>query len=343
MISIIVPIYNTEKYLPKCLDSLIGQSYRDIEIICVDDGSSDGSLKVLEAYREKDDRVVVISQENSGVSEARNNGIAKAQGDWLMFVDSDDWLEYDTCEQVIKCGEHDLVFFSYIREFKKTSASKQVLGNSATFYEKDSLDYLYERLIAPKGNELRYPDKLDSLSTLWGKLYRTAIIKNNGILMSSSHERGTLEDLLFNVQYFKYMHNAYYLPSYLYHYRKTRGDSIVYSYKPDLEDKWLSVYSEIERSFPIRKKQELTDALQRREALCLFGLGLNITFSKTGWNKECRMLSKILHSEWYTSAIKKLPLSAMPLHWRCFYTMAKWKQTWAVLLMLNVMNRIINR
>ena len=99
----------------------------------------------------------------------------------------------------------------------------------------------------------------------------------------------------------------------------------------------ISGYDEIS-SYPILKT-----ALQRRKALCLFGLGLNITFSKTGWNKECRMLSNILHSDWYFSAIKKLTLSAMPLHWRCFYTMAKWKQTWAVLLMLKVMNRIINR
>ena len=93
MISIIVPVYNAAPYLPQCLDSLVNQTYRDIEIICVNDGSTDNSLDILKAYAERDSRILVIHQENQGLSDARNKGLKNARGEWVMFVDSDDWID----------------------------------------------------------------------------------------------------------------------------------------------------------------------------------------------------------------------------------------------------------
>ena len=95
MISIIVPVYNVEAYLPQCLDSLINQTYQDLEIICVNDGSTDGSLEILQKYQSKDKRIKVVSQKNQGLSGARNTGISQATGEWIMFVDSDDYLLKD--------------------------------------------------------------------------------------------------------------------------------------------------------------------------------------------------------------------------------------------------------
>lgn len=91
-ISIILPVYNTEEYLPKCLDSLIFQTYDNLEIICVNDGSTDNSLKVLEDYSKKDSRIKIFSQENLGQSVARNYGLNVATGDYISFIDSDDWV-----------------------------------------------------------------------------------------------------------------------------------------------------------------------------------------------------------------------------------------------------------
>ena len=96
MISIIVPVYNTAPYLPQCLDSLVNQTYRDIEIICVNDGSTDNSPDILKAYAERDSRILVIHQENLGLSGARNKGLESARGEWVMFVDSDDWIGTDS-------------------------------------------------------------------------------------------------------------------------------------------------------------------------------------------------------------------------------------------------------
>ena len=92
-ISIIVPVYNVEKYLRRCLDSILAQTFTDFECICIDDGSSDGSGKILDEYAEKDFRFVVIHKDNGGVSSARNAGLDVARGEWLAFVDSDDWVE----------------------------------------------------------------------------------------------------------------------------------------------------------------------------------------------------------------------------------------------------------
>ena len=92
-ISIIVPCYNVEKYLPECLDSLLNQTFKYFEIICVNDGSNDSTLSILEKYSKKDSRIKIISQKNKGLSGARNTGIDAAKGDYIAFLDSDDWVD----------------------------------------------------------------------------------------------------------------------------------------------------------------------------------------------------------------------------------------------------------
>ena len=92
-VSVIIPVYNVEQYLSKCLDSVINQTFKNIEIICINDGSTDNSLKILNEYAMADKRIIVINQENSGVYAARNKGLQIANGKYISFVDSDDWIE----------------------------------------------------------------------------------------------------------------------------------------------------------------------------------------------------------------------------------------------------------
>ena len=117
-ISIIVPVYNAEKYLRECLDSLTAQTFSDIEILCINDGSTDSSLSILEEYAQKDGRIKVFSQENQGPSVARNLGLENAQGDYITFVDSDDWVSGEMCEKTYKKAvstNADAVLFSHYR------------------------------------------------------------------------------------------------------------------------------------------------------------------------------------------------------------------------------------
>ena len=102
MISIIVPVYKAEKYLSRCVDSILGQTYKDLEVILVDDGSPDGSGVLCDAYAAKDSRVRVIHKENGGVSTARNVGLDAAGGDYISFVDSDDYVDPDMYEKMVK-------------------------------------------------------------------------------------------------------------------------------------------------------------------------------------------------------------------------------------------------
>lgn len=343
MISLVVPVYNVESFLRQCLDSLVNQTYSDIEIICVNDGSTDGSLDILKQYAAKDARIKVVSQENQGLSEARNKGVDIAQGKWMMFVDSDDWLETDCCEKVMSvASDNDLLIFSYIREFKASSAFKNIFDEQPKVFSEKGMDWLYERLIAPNGEELRDPSKLDSLSTAWGKCYRSDIIKENCLTYVSTKEIGT-EDLLFNVEYFKYVNQAQYIPTPFYHYRKAILSTLSSLYKEQLDKKWTRLFERIKEVVAPLNRNELIEALERRKALCLFGLGLNIVFSRKGWRQEYKMLNDIVCSNWYSKAIAKLDTTPMPLHWKCFYGSARHKQTWAVILMLKAMNKIIRR
>ena len=127
LITVIIPVYNTEPYLRKCLDSVCGQTYGNLEIICVNDGSTDGSQAILEEYAARDSRVKALVQENAGQAVARNRALDAAQGEYVLFVDSDDWLDFDTCELCAQCmGEEiDVVFFSLCIEGLPDSPQKR--------------------------------------------------------------------------------------------------------------------------------------------------------------------------------------------------------------------------
>lgn len=128
-VSIIVPIYNVEKYLPACLDSLVGQTLREIEIICVDDGSPDNSAAIVQRYMEQDARIQLIRQENKGLSAARNTGLRYARGEYIYFMDSDDWLEsvaMEKCCQVAEEWNLDIVSFDAVSFVDEDYRGKEI-------------------------------------------------------------------------------------------------------------------------------------------------------------------------------------------------------------------------
>ena len=118
-LSIIVPVYNVENYLIRCLDSLVNQTLKEIEIICINDGSKDNSLNILEEYAKKDSRIIILNQENAGLSAARNAGMEIAKGEYIGFVDSDDWVDLDFFEKLYiaaKNNDCDIAVADFIRE-----------------------------------------------------------------------------------------------------------------------------------------------------------------------------------------------------------------------------------
>lgn len=340
-ISIIVPVYNVEAYLPQCLDSLIGQTYSNIEIILVDDGSADRSGAICDAYAEKDNRIKIIHQMNSGVSQARNCGLQNAIGNYILFVDGDDWTDINTCSVALNAQiEHDadVVMWTYLREYDGHTAKKDIFGSDKVF-EKDAAKGLQRRFIGLLGEELAHPENADAISPVWGKLYRREMIE--GIRFADLSEIGSCEDGLYNLAVFGRVEKAVYLDRPLYHYRKTNSASLTSVYNAKLFPRWQHLFDLMaayiaENDLP----EDYTEALNNRIALSLIGLGLNVAAAELPFRQKVAEISKILHTKRYSEAYKQLEYQYFPIHWKAFFICARLKWSLAVLLLCHAMDKL---
>ena len=169
-ISVIIPVYNVEKYLKRCLDSVINQTYKNLEIILIDDGSTDNSGKICDEYAEKDKRIIVVHKENNGVSEARNNGLDICTGGYIGFIDSDDWVAKNYFEillEKIRCNHSDISYCDYLRtdkyitytKFNKKIEIKEYHGNDILkiFLEKELVSAWAKLFKKEIFEDLRFP------------------------------------------------------------------------------------------------------------------------------------------------------------------------------------------
>lgn len=346
MISIIVPVYNVSAFLPQCIDSLINQTYRDIEIICVNDGSVDNSLEILNEYARKDKRICVLSRENRGISASRNEAIAHSKGEWILFVDSDDWIDTDTCFNALKSAESndaDVVFWSYVREFPSLSLPKYICNENRIWHDAPDCRRLHRRIVGPVGEELAFPDKLNAWGTLWGKLYRRSIIDEHRIKLIDTKEIGSAEDVLFNVAYFTWVRKVVYLHQCSYHYRRATGGSFTAFYKPDLQEKWNNLYSLINTHITYHELgPDFTEALNNRIVQGLIGLGLNELCGKNSASFKRKRIKSFLTNEKYRQAIADMPLDYFPLHWKLFFFCASHRLVWGVYILLLSIRKITN-
>lgn len=225
IISIIVPIYNAENSLEKTLNSIINQSYSKTEIILINDGSTDNSKEIIKKFAREDNRVKTIHKDNEGVSIARNIGIANANGDYIMFVDADDWLKNNAIEKLMQCAlmhKSDITICS-----ANVEIGTEIEKNS--FFKVNKGRIGKERAIAQLFSNKYYNDN-DSyidVGVPWGKLYKTEFIKDNDLKFDSRLRMN--EDNLFNLYSFFYANSIYYIddPLYYYdyeHYSSTRRD-----------------------------------------------------------------------------------------------------------------------
>lgn len=141
LFSIVIPVYNVESYLKECLDSVLGQTCGDFEAVCVNDGSTDGSLSILEDYAARDSRIRIISQPNGGLSAARNTGIDAAQGDYILFLDSDDWLESNTLQTLVDgLDSEDMLCFGGWRGDEVEQPTPAIFPTGWEYYNRCALD-----------------------------------------------------------------------------------------------------------------------------------------------------------------------------------------------------------
>lgn len=222
LVSIIVPIYNAEEYLPACLDSIINQDLKEIEIILIDDGSTDDSGKIADRYAARDSRIRVIHQENAHLSASRNAGMQWVKGEYTAFIDADDWIETDmfsSMYKVAKREDSDVVICSVTVEYTK---------DNTTYFEKVNLEYT-ER------NPMNFYSLFVELSQLhllnyaWNKLYRTQLLRDR---MLCFHVEAPFEDIAFNLQVLKEAKTISVMPDTYYHYIRRDVNTIITSFRP---------------------------------------------------------------------------------------------------------------
>lgn len=242
-VSVIVPVYNVERFLPECLDSILSQSLTELEIICVNDGSTDNSLQILEKYAKRDKRIVVISQKNGGISNARNNGMKLAHGKYIGFVDSDDFIERD-------------MFLTLYERAEQANADISVCNlslynqNSGEFSEYRNMQ-LYLFLKNKKGfNIEEQPEFIQNIAA-WDRIYKRSFIEQNHF---SFPEGLIYEDQLFTIQTLLYAKCIVVTPEKLYNYRKNAGGSITDREAKDEKYKqdFLKINFEVKKLFSVR-------------------------------------------------------------------------------------------
>ena len=217
-ISIIVPVYKVEKYLRRCLDSIVNQTFTDWECILVDDGSPDNSGKICDEYAEKDERFRVFHQKNAGVSAARNKGIDEARGEFVNFVDSDDWVDSSLLETTIEYAkDYEIVFWGNYNCLEDGNIVAHIPKESSCINNDEKENELYHL----KNNIERF----EYFGYTWNKMFRMSVIRNHSIKFI---EGLTLrEDELFTMEYCQYITSLKVISAPLYYYRYCMGLSNV--------------------------------------------------------------------------------------------------------------------
>lgn len=217
-ISVIVPVYNAELCIARCVDSLLAQTFTDFELLLIDDGSTDKSGELCDKYAKKDNRITVIHKSNSGAAAARNTGIKAAKGDYIGFADSDDYVLDNYLEKLIKTAENnsaDIVVCNYfsVTENGKPNKIKHGFKENTLLNRNDIEKVLYSNIFCNKNT--------DGYFSLWNKLFKYNLIKENNLLINGEMSFG--EDMLFVMDCLKHCKNIAFTENAGYYYEMTEG------------------------------------------------------------------------------------------------------------------------
>ncbi len=232
LVSVIVPVYNVEKYVEKAVKSIVHQTYKNIEILLMDDGSTDSSSRICDDMAAEDLRITVYHSDNRGVSVARNKGIEKASGEWLMFVDADDWIDEDAIERLIMASgeeDSDIILGTYFWEFDGTEKRASNKGKRVVVYdiEKYRSEMISACMLGPSETKNLFDESFHNLpkaSVPVAKLYRTEVVKKNKLKFNTNLALG--EDTLFNCQFYEYAERLVYVNETIYHYVIRSGSAV---------------------------------------------------------------------------------------------------------------------
>lgn len=296
-VSVIIPVYNVEKYLSQCLDSVVKQTLKDIEIICINDGSTDSSADILNKYAAQDRRIKIINQENQGISVARNSGIAAAKGEYIIFLDSDDFIEptlaqkaYDT---ITKKKSDVLIFGTY-----------EVNQNNCKNVRWDMT--LLKDFYAEKFETSEFEVLIHLLHSVWDKMYNTAFIKKSKLTFHKGLK--VAEDNIFVMEtYFE--HASYsFLPECLYNYRTSRAGSLTTNNKDCILNQFTA-FKCMEKTALFKNQNLQTKLIVINQFLdgCIWLIGQSSKVDKKQYISQIKNFVSYLIKTYSKSEIKKIP------------------------------------
>lgn len=291
-ISVIVPVYNVENYLPRCVDSILSQSFTDFELILVDDGSPDNSGKICDEYAEKDNRVRVFHKPNGGVSSARNLGLDNALGEFVTFIDSDDYVGREYLIELVSTIEDSKVDFVAICNTIQIAPFCSYIRLERADFDTLFSQYSFQKLCCP-----------------WGKLFRLSLIKKIGLNFDTSIHLG--EDVVFVMTYLLNIKTISLIKSYSYHY-EIRPGSLVRTMTPyEIE---LSVLQNFSRLFEPLKLQWVSifaSSEISKENLCVWQLSMTERVINSILNLPTRKdrVNKLMLLDWSVYKKYKHPIS----------------------------------
>ena len=241
MISIIVPVYNVEQYIEEAVNSVVRQTYTDWELLLVNDGSTDQSLKLCREFEKLDSRIHVIDRENGGVSSARNAGLERARGEWVGFLDGDDWLEENCLETALSRvdGDTDVVCWNYWKNTgDRQKKNKPIDPPCMEFHEPKELIKL---VMFPQYALKTKGESFGEIRGVTTKIIRTRLLRNNHLRFDTKVKIG--EDALFSAKCFEHARKVVFMDEYLYHYR-TNFLSATKKCRPDIREVYINTLEE---------------------------------------------------------------------------------------------------
>lgn len=338
LVSVVVPIYKVEEYLDRCIESIVNQSYSNLQIILVDDGSPDNCPQMCEDWKKRDSRIEVFHKENAGLGLARNSGMDLAKGEYVTFVDSDDYIALDTIEKLYslaKKNDSDACYYGCV---------DVVDGEEHVKQPPEKLHFRGEEVQREFGMSLvgNLPEDGNSIfagASACYAFYKTSFLREYNIRFNSEKEKYISEDLMFNVNVCTHAKRLDILPESLYYYVIRKSDSLRSSYRPErFEMMKIMHHALLERGeqFGDKKEAELRTSKYFLQAAIVCVKMELLTEKKMRERIAC--IKVIVKDELLCNLMRKYPVKRLPFKQRVFAIAIRRRMTLLVVLLAVLQN-----